>query len=32
MYINPKKAVMDEKLIYQILCGVEEIPGGKVAS
>ncbi len=32
MYINPKKAVMDEKLIYQILSVVEEIPRGKVAS
>lgn len=32
MYINPKKAVMDEKLIYQILAVVEEIPRGKVAS
>lgn len=32
MYINPEKAVMDEKLIYQILSVVEEIPRGKVAS
>ncbi|MCI9072789.1 MAG: DNA methyltransferase [Lachnospiraceae bacterium] len=32
MYINSEKAVMDEKLIYQILSVVEEIPRGKVAS